>query len=221
MSKHKASFGQKINLPAGVQRKQLGVTGTQKAALVEIFQAFSMGRATVSLDELGEMWRVLGGNPTRNDIQELFGQHDVDSDGAFTLEEFVGFMTPMMQDTTRGIEQVKIQCITEYLDTFDQDDDGCIDTGELLECLASQNDGAERLTAEEIKAVEHVLCHGLDGQRSVLEGPSNGSALVTPASLAKLIVEGVIKLDQFASSGPDAPADRRSTAAAGMFGTDY
>jgi len=42
-------------------------------------------------------WRVLGGNPTRNDIQELFGQHDVDSDGAFTLEEFVGFMTPMMQ----------------------------------------------------------------------------------------------------------------------------
>ena len=69
------------------------LTETQLEEFKEAFSLFDKdGDGTVSTNELGQVMRTLGQNPTEAELNDMIKEVDVDGNGEIDFEEFVGLM---------------------------------------------------------------------------------------------------------------------------------
>jgi len=100
--------------------------------LEEVFKKFDAnGDGRVSLLELGDLMRSLGGNPTEEELGLIVEATDFDGDEYIDLTEFVLLNTEGV-DSSRRLEDLKAA-----FRMFDKDGNGTISPFELLHVLTS------------------------------------------------------------------------------------
>ena len=69
------------------------LTENQKEEFKEAFSLFDKdGDGTVSTEELGQVMRTLGQNPTESELNDMIKEVDIDGNGEIDFEEFVDLM---------------------------------------------------------------------------------------------------------------------------------
>ncbi|RUP01553.1 calmodulin [Jimgerdemannia flammicorona] len=126
-------------------------------------EAFSLfdkkGTQTVSSDNLGDLLRALGQNPTQAEVRELVQQHG-GSDKREVDIDFGTFLTVLTR--TDGFKSAgTAQEFIQGFQVFDKESNGFISAGELRYVLTSLG---EKLTNEEVDELLKDVEINKDGQ---------------------------------------------------------
>ncbi|KAL2270086.1 hypothetical protein VTJ83DRAFT_2270 [Remersonia thermophila] len=128
----------------------------QVATFKEVFSVFDKdGTGDITADELGEVMRELGLNPTASELRDLVNEADLNNDGVISFEEFLALMSHSAN------EQDAEQELLNAFKTFDKDGSGTISTEELRSVLKSLG---ENLTDAELDEMIKLADHNGDGQ---------------------------------------------------------
>ncbi|KAL2320995.1 hypothetical protein Fmac_029964 [Flemingia macrophylla] len=124
--------------------------------IAEFYEAFCLIDKNfdgyITADELAAIIRSLEGNPTKEEIQNMIGEVDVDGNGNIAFEEFLNIIMGRKKKESLAEE------LKEAFKVFDRDQDGYISASELR--LVMVNFG-EKMTDEE--AEQMVREADLDG----------------------------------------------------------
>nr|DBA27807.1 TPA: hypothetical protein GDO54_008264 [Pyxicephalus adspersus] len=116
--------------------------------IAEFKAAFDMfdtdGGGDISTKELGTVMRMLGQNPTKEELDAIIEEVDEDGSGTIDFEEFLVMMVRQMKEDAQGKSEEEL---AECFRIFDKNADGYIDSDELAEILRSSG---ESITDEEI-----------------------------------------------------------------------
>ncbi|XP_067904873.1 troponin C, skeletal muscle-like [Heterodontus francisci] len=116
--------------------------------IAEFKAAFDMfdadGGGDISTRELGQVMKILGQNPTREELDAIIEEVDEDGSGTIDFEEFLVMMVRQMKEEAKGKSEEEL---AEFFRVFDQNADGFIDRDELKGILANSG---EHITDEEI-----------------------------------------------------------------------
>uniref|UniRef100_A0A8C4NDU6 Troponin C, slow skeletal and cardiac muscles n=1 Tax=Eptatretus burgeri TaxID=7764 RepID=A0A8C4NDU6_EPTBU len=100
----------------------------------------------ISTKELGQVLRMLGQNPSPDELQEMIDEVDEDGSGTVDFEEFLVMMVRSMQgEESKGKSEEEL---AELYRMFDKNCDGYIDFEELKSMLEATG---EEITQEEIQ----------------------------------------------------------------------
>jgi len=133
-----------------------GYTEDQIAEYQEAFQLFdSRGDNKIQVNQIGDVLRALGQNPTETDVRKLTHQHRPDE--RITFEVFL----PIFHAISKNRNKDTIEEFVEGLRHFDKDGNGYISAAELRHLLTTLG---EKLTDEE---VEQLLAGHEDSQGNV------------------------------------------------------
>uniref|UniRef100_UPI00358E2908 troponin C, slow skeletal and cardiac muscles-like n=1 Tax=Myxine glutinosa TaxID=7769 RepID=UPI00358E2908 len=100
----------------------------------------------ISTKELGQVLRMLGQNPSPDELQEMIDEVDEDGSGTVDFEEFLLMMVRSMQgEESKGKSEEEL---AELYRMFDKNCDGFIDFEELKSMLEATG---EEITQEEIQ----------------------------------------------------------------------
>uniref|UniRef100_H3BH85 Troponin C, skeletal muscle n=1 Tax=Latimeria chalumnae TaxID=7897 RepID=H3BH85_LATCH len=114
----------------------------------EFKAAFDMfdadGGGDISTKELGTVMKILGQNPSREELDAIIEEVDEDGSGTIDFEEFLVMMVRQMKEEAKGKSEEEL---AQFFRVFDKNADGYIDRDELLEILQSSG---EPVTDEEI-----------------------------------------------------------------------
>ncbi|KAH7700959.1 CAL-2 protein [Aphelenchoides avenae] len=131
--------------------------------LCEFRQAFAIvdvdANGSLSPDELGLAMRILGQNPTEQELIEIAHQVDHDGDGTIDFPEFCQFMKRVSMESDKEI-------LREAFRVFDNDGNGFITADELRSFVTQIG---EPLTEEEVREIFAELDLDDDGQISCEE----------------------------------------------------
>ncbi|KPP62674.1 Troponin C, skeletal muscle-like, partial [Scleropages formosus] len=153
-----AAYGGKVDRPAAVQTPPVGGAPTDAQAdarsflseemIAEFKAAFDMfdtdGGGDISTKELGTVMRMLGQNPTREELDAIIEEVDEDGSGTIDFEEFLVMMVQQLKEDQAGKSEEEL---AEFFRMFDKNCDGFIDREEFGEILRSSG---EPVTEEEI-----------------------------------------------------------------------
>ena len=120
------------------------VSGTedQLADCREVFCYFdSKGDEKIGVQQIGDVLRALGQNPTEADINRFLGNYD--KDARLSFEDFV----PIFQQVAKNREKHTVEEFVEGLSHFDKEGNGMINVAELRHLLTTLG---ERLSDEEV-----------------------------------------------------------------------
>ncbi|KAG7218984.1 hypothetical protein INR49_019372 [Caranx melampygus] len=95
--------------------------------------------------ELGKVMRMLGQNPTPEELQEMIDEVDEDGSGTVDFDEFLVMMVRCMKEESKGKSEEEL---AELFRMFDKNGDGYIDLEELKTML--ENTG-ESITEDDIE----------------------------------------------------------------------
>uniref|UniRef100_A0A3B1JB19 Troponin C, skeletal muscle n=1 Tax=Astyanax mexicanus TaxID=7994 RepID=A0A3B1JB19_ASTMX len=116
--------------------------------LAEFKAAFDMfdtdGGGDISTNELGTVMRMLGQNPTREELAEIIEEVDEDGSGSIDFEEFLVMMVRLLKEDQAGKSEEEL---AECFRVFDKNADGYIDREEFAEIIRSTG---ESITEDEI-----------------------------------------------------------------------
>ncbi|XP_041060427.1 troponin C, skeletal muscle-like isoform X1 [Carcharodon carcharias] len=116
--------------------------------IAEFKAAFDMfdadGGGDISTRELGQVMKILGQNPTREELDAIIEEVDEDGSGTIDFEEFLVMMVRQMKEEAKGKSEEEL---AEFFRIFDQNADGFIDRDELKLLIMT---GGEHVTDEEI-----------------------------------------------------------------------
>ncbi|XP_029108316.1 troponin C, skeletal muscle [Scleropages formosus] len=116
--------------------------------IAEFKAAFDMfdtdGGGDISTKELGTVMRMLGQNPTREELDAIIEEVDEDGSGTIDFEEFLVMMVQQLKEDQAGKSEEEL---AEFFRMFDKNCDGFIDREEFGEILRSSG---EPVTEEEI-----------------------------------------------------------------------
>eukprot|EP00850_Spirogloea_muscicola_P009701 SM000055S18235 [mRNA] locus=s55:201822:202999:+ [translate_table: standard] len=113
--------------------------------LTEAFQAFDVNNdGRICTVELGAMLRCLGDDPTKEELEAMVREVDLDGDGAIDLEEFIRLN---MLATSSGDGSGTEDELRAVFNLFDKDSNGYISAEELHRVLG--NLGEDKVTVEE------------------------------------------------------------------------
>ncbi|TRY98621.1 hypothetical protein DNTS_005294 [Danionella cerebrum] len=99
----------------------------------------------ISTKELGKVMRMLGQNPTPEELQEMIDEVDEDGSGTVDFEEFLVMMVRCMKDDSKGKSEEEL---AELFRMFDKNEDGYIDLDELKLMLEATG---ETITEDDIE----------------------------------------------------------------------
>ncbi|XP_048464290.1 troponin C, skeletal muscle isoform X3 [Rhincodon typus] len=102
------------------------------------------GGGDISTRELGQVMRILGQNPTREELDAIIEEVDEDGSGTIDFEEFLVMMVRQMKEEAKGKSEEEL---AEVFRVFDFNADGFIDRDELIEVLKG---AGEHVSEEEI-----------------------------------------------------------------------
>ncbi|KAM5338852.1 calmodulin-alpha-like [Glossophaga mutica] len=102
------------------------------------------GDGTINVQELGDVLKALGQNPTEDELKNIIAQVDTDGDGAISFPEFLAAMVKRMK-SWGGEQDLK-----EVFQAFDLDGDGHITIDELKQAMVRMG---QKLTQEELEAM--------------------------------------------------------------------
>uniref|UniRef100_A0A1I8H0H6 Calmodulin n=1 Tax=Macrostomum lignano TaxID=282301 RepID=A0A1I8H0H6_9PLAT len=125
------------------------------AELREAFLLFDRdGGGTISANELGDVMRSLGQNPSEDEVQRLIRQVDVDGNGELDFAEFTILMMKKMNEGESGTQ------IREALKVFDEQDTGKLHVDKLRYIMVSLGD---RMDPSEVEELVQLLEPDEDG----------------------------------------------------------
>ncbi|CAI2377112.1 unnamed protein product [Moneuplotes crassus] len=131
--------------------------------LEEFKEAFSLfdkdGDGTVDTNELGQVMRTLGQNPTEAELNEMIQEVDVDGNGEIDFEEFVGLMAKKLNEEDTQEEFV------EVFEIFDKDGDDRINQKDLFATLKEMGE-----TVTEADVRDMIEEHGEGNNFLTFEG---------------------------------------------------
>ncbi|KAF3859997.1 hypothetical protein F7725_000252 [Dissostichus mawsoni] len=106
--------------------------------LAEFKAAFDMfdtdGGGDISTKELGQVMRMLGQNPTREELDEIIEEVDEDGSGTIDFEEFLVMMVRLLKEDQAGKSEEEL---SECFRIFDKNGDGYIDREEFALIIRS------------------------------------------------------------------------------------
>ncbi|KAL6325737.1 hypothetical protein AAG906_024555 [Vitis piasezkii] len=133
------------------------LTAEQIAEFQEAFCLFDMdGDGCITLDELTIVIKSLEHSTTKEELQTMMDEVDVDGNGTIEFGEFLNLMARKMKES-EAEEELK-----EAFKVFDKDQDGYISANELRNVMFNLG---ERLTDEE--AEQMIREADLDGDGKV------------------------------------------------------
>ncbi|XP_075577457.1 LOW QUALITY PROTEIN: troponin C, skeletal muscle [Pelecanus crispus] len=117
--------------------------------IAEFKAAFDMfdadGGGDISTKELGTVMRMLGQNPTKEELDAIIEEVDEDGSGTIDFEEFLVMMVRQMKEDAKGKSEEEL---ANCFRIFDRNADGFIDIEELGEILRATG---EHVTEEDIE----------------------------------------------------------------------
>eukprot|EP00057_Strongylocentrotus_purpuratus_P031829 XP_785794.1 PREDICTED: myosin-2 essential light chain [Strongylocentrotus purpuratus] len=123
----------------------MSVTEDQLSEMQECFSLFDKrGDGKIDTEQLGDVMRANGGNPTQAEVRKLL--QDFDSGHRVPFEEFLPIMTATMKKKEQGTQDEFI----EGLRVFDQEGNGSINLAELRHVLTNLG---EKMTDEEVDSL--------------------------------------------------------------------
>uniref|UniRef100_A0AAY4DDR6 Troponin C, skeletal muscle n=1 Tax=Denticeps clupeoides TaxID=299321 RepID=A0AAY4DDR6_9TELE len=146
----------------GEQKRELETLGCRKPTdaqtdarsflseemIAEFKAAFDMfdtdGGGDISTKELGTVMRMLGQNPTREELDAIIEEVDEDGSGTIDFEEFLVMMVQQLKEDQAGKTEEEL---SECFRVFDKNADGYIDREEFAEIIRSTG---ESVTEDEI-----------------------------------------------------------------------
>uniref|UniRef100_A0A8C5R5L9 Troponin C, slow skeletal and cardiac muscles n=1 Tax=Leptobrachium leishanense TaxID=445787 RepID=A0A8C5R5L9_9ANUR len=99
----------------------------------------------ISTKELGKVMRMLGQNPTPEELQEMIDEVDEDGSGTVDFDEFLVMMVRCMKDDSKGKTEEEL---SDLFRMFDKNADGYIDLDELKNMLDATG---ETITEDDIE----------------------------------------------------------------------
>jgi calmodulin len=121
----------------------------------EVFQIFDKdGTGDITADELGEVMRELGLNPSEAELHDLVNEADLNSDGVISFEEFLALMSQSVKELDTEQE------LLNAFKVFDKDGSGTISSDELRNVLKSLG---ENLTDDEVDEMIKLADRNGDG----------------------------------------------------------
>ncbi|KAK8246599.1 hypothetical protein HDK90DRAFT_500722 [Phyllosticta capitalensis] len=98
----------------------------------------------ITAEELGEVMRSLGQEPTEEELRDIVNELDVDTSGSIDFEEFLKMMAAKAKSMDSEQE------LRQAFAVFDRDGTGTIDAGELSHVLKSLGEKLSEAEIEEI-----------------------------------------------------------------------
>ncbi|XP_067880499.1 troponin C, slow skeletal and cardiac muscles-like isoform X3 [Heterodontus francisci] len=123
------------------------LTEEQKSEFRAAFDIFVQDAADgcISTKELGKVLRMLGQNPTPEELQEMIDEVDEDGSGTVDFDEFLVMMVMCTKDESKGKSEEEL---AELFRMFDKNTDGYIDLEELKGMLEATG---ECITEDDIE----------------------------------------------------------------------
>ncbi|CAM5155191.1 unnamed protein product [Natator depressus] len=157
-SERRAAGARPASRPAGRGMEAVGagevesytveqLTEEQKNEFKAAFDIFVLGAEDrcISTKELGKVMRMLGKNPTPEELQEMIDEVDEDGSGTVDFDEFLVMMVRCMKDDSKGKSEEEL---SDLFRMFDINADGYIDLDELKSMLQATG---ETITEDDIK----------------------------------------------------------------------
>ncbi|KAJ8258458.1 hypothetical protein COCON_G00174700 [Conger conger] len=121
--------------------------------IAEFKAAFDMfdtdGGGDISTKELGTVMRMLGQNPTREELDAIIEEVDEDGSGTIDFEEFLVMMVQQLKEDQAGKSEEEL---SEFFRVFDKNGDGFIDREEFAEILRSSGEPVSEEEIDELMA---------------------------------------------------------------------
>ncbi|TWW56202.1 Troponin C, skeletal muscle [Takifugu flavidus] len=121
--------------------EMFGESDTNKDGKIDFDEfkaAFDMfdtdGGGDISTKELGTVMRMLGQNPTREELDEIIEEVDEDGSGTIDFEEFLVMMVRLLKEDQAGKSEEEL---AECFRVFDKNGDGYIDREEFALIIRS------------------------------------------------------------------------------------
>ncbi|KAL2130343.1 hypothetical protein VTI74DRAFT_6569 [Chaetomium olivicolor] len=127
----------------------------QVAQYREVFEIFDKdGTGDITADELGQVMKELGLNPSDEELRDLINEVDLNKDGVISFDEFLALMSQNVKEL--DTEQELINAFR----VFDKDGSGTISSDELRNVLKSLG---ENLTDAEVEEMIQLADRDGDG----------------------------------------------------------
>ncbi|CAH1240748.1 CALM1 [Branchiostoma lanceolatum] len=144
-------------LKAGTARQMFN-----EEQIAEFKMAFDMfdadGGGDISTRELGTIMKKLGLNVSRDQLQDMIDEVDVDASGTIDFEEFLEMMAKIMKEEKSELPDDEIRAVFQV---FDTNRDGFISGREFKDYL---DDMGEDLTEEEMEEILDECDTNRDGR---------------------------------------------------------
>ncbi|KAL2167127.1 hypothetical protein VTG60DRAFT_1681 [Thermothelomyces hinnuleus] len=127
----------------------------QIAQYKQVFEIFDKdGTGDITADELGQVMRELGLNPSEAELRDLVSEVDINNDGVISFEEFLALMSQTVKEVDTEQE------LLNAFKVFDKDGSGTISSDELRNVLKSLG---ENLTDQELDEMIKLADRNGDG----------------------------------------------------------
>ncbi|XP_077987893.1 neo-calmodulin-like [Glandiceps talaboti] len=138
--------------------KHPGLSEAEYDDLKCTFDMFDKDKSgAISLEELGDMMRVYGQNPTEKELEVMLEKSDFNKNGVLDLDEFTALLAEYKVDPEEELAGFR-----EAFNVFDRDHDGFIDASELRKVVTEI--GEEKISEKEFDEIMKEADSNNDGK---------------------------------------------------------
>jgi len=136
---------------------KLGLSPDQGQMMKKVFEMFDNGKGSVKKEELGDVIRSMGKNPTDDEIEEIKKEIKVDEEGNVEFSDFIDVVGKKFVD-----DDDKEKTLREAFKVFDKDSNGFLTADELRDIMT--NKGKMKLSNDEVEEMIAEVDKNADGK---------------------------------------------------------